>query len=263
MKNTILIVDDDELTLHFIETVLSNKNYVFFKALDSNAALDILKDNHENIKVIIADHIMPGILGGELLQIVKTQYPQIVRMVCTAYDSVANILDLLNKGEIFRYITKPIKDIELISFTLQALEYYDSTQEKYKLLNEISTIDKILEKTNIVLNASKQHKGFDYFEFSGIFDSCDMPIIICQKETQRVFCNRALLQIMNLNINWFDLEKFPNVSIRNKLISMIQSNSIFQNDFILLDSQYYNLNLNVADFNDDKFYFIGINKMEF
>ncbi len=100
----ILVVDDEPMNLAVFEF-----NFVpeFRLRLAGSAeeALRIL--DAEPIAVIIADHRMPGMLGLDLLSVVKERTPTVVRMLLTAHGDVPLLHDAVNRGTLFRYVAKP------------------------------------------------------------------------------------------------------------------------------------------------------------
>lgn len=102
--SNILLVDDEPLLLSSLSRVL-RLHYNVFTAENGMQALDIVQ--RHNIKVIVSDQRMPGMLGHELLGKVKEISPNTVRLLLTGYSDLDAILNSVNAGQIFRYINKP------------------------------------------------------------------------------------------------------------------------------------------------------------
>ncbi|URZ00057.1 response regulator [Clostridium felsineum] len=105
-KNSILFVDDVKFILKTLADLLKDEKFNKFYASNANDALDILENNE--IDVIVTDILMPGINGLQLLQIVKNKYPKIVRVALSGNYNSSFIIDAINKGEVYRYLTKPL-----------------------------------------------------------------------------------------------------------------------------------------------------------
>ncbi|MBN2545088.1 MAG: response regulator [Spirochaetes bacterium] len=137
-KYNILIVDDSQDILNSLKRVLDGiDNVVTFKALGAQEALKIL-DKH-NINLIISDQKMPDMSGVELFKITKSKYPDAIRILLTAFSDVEEIIDAINHGEIYRYITKPWNVIELrkvVENTLELINLKDENKTMHELIVE-------------------------------------------------------------------------------------------------------------------------------
>jgi len=123
-KRTVLFVDDDEVILQSLERGLLDEPYNTLFSKSGREALEILQQ--EEVHVIVTDMRMYDMTGLELLSIVKKEYPHIIRLVLSAYTQITTLLTAINHGEIFRYITKPLKFEEEFKPAIhQALEYYE------------------------------------------------------------------------------------------------------------------------------------------
>ena len=132
-KRTVLFVDDEEKVLASLKRGLLNEPYEVIFANSGKEALEILQQ--EQVHVIVTDLRMPEMEGLELLKIVKQEYPHIIRLVLSGYVEIDNLLNAINKGEIFRFIKKPWKlDEELKTTVRQAIEYYDLHSEREMLM---------------------------------------------------------------------------------------------------------------------------------
>ncbi len=100
----ILIVDDEPLNLQVFDYNFSDEYSLLFAA-SAAEALEVLRQ--ERVAVVIADHRMPGMLGLDLLALLAKEQPQVVRMLLTAHTDVPLLLDAVNRGVLFRYISKP------------------------------------------------------------------------------------------------------------------------------------------------------------
>jgi CheY-like chemotaxis protein len=106
-KFRVLIVDDEPDFLSGLWG-LFGETYTLFTATNAETALQILA-RERKIGLIVTDYQMPGMDGLALLVKVKTLYPQIVRVLMTAYADMALVVRALNEGEIHRFIAKPYR----------------------------------------------------------------------------------------------------------------------------------------------------------
>lgn len=108
-KSRILVVDDEEIILACHRDMLGLTRTVF-TAHDPREALGILE--RERVDVIVSDYKMPGGDGISLLIEVKKRYPNVIRVLMTAYADMQLVIRALNEGEIHRFISKPCNFIE-------------------------------------------------------------------------------------------------------------------------------------------------------
>lgn len=141
-KISVLYIDDETNNLLAFHAGFRRK-YKIFTASSSAEGIAIL--NTEKIHVIIADQRMPHSTGVEFFNIIRSAYPNPVRMLLTGYTDVEAIIDAINKGEIYRYIKKPWNDFELQNAIQNAYEIY-ATREK--LNNKISELEKANDELN-------------------------------------------------------------------------------------------------------------------
>lgn len=96
-------------------------------AASAEEALDILK--RDEVGVLVTDQRMPGMSGNDLLERVKSERPEIVRVVLTAYSDLDPILRAVNEGLVARYVVKPWDRAELESILAWASAVYQSGRQ--------------------------------------------------------------------------------------------------------------------------------------
>ena len=104
--STILFVDDEQKTLKNFSKIMGAQ-YRVLTATNIADAQQILDQEHENIGVLITDQRMPGGNGVELLTYAQEQYPEIIRLLTTAYSDLNDTVAAINEGKIFKYLNKP------------------------------------------------------------------------------------------------------------------------------------------------------------
>ncbi|MBT28254.1 MAG: adenylate/guanylate cyclase domain-containing response regulator [Thalassobius sp.] len=107
---TILYVDDEQQNLISFKAAF-RREYKVLTALSGQEAIEILKEN--DVQLIISDQRMPEMTGVEFLENILPVYPDAIRMILTGFSDVEAIIDAINKGKVFRYITKPWDENEL------------------------------------------------------------------------------------------------------------------------------------------------------
>lgn len=145
MENrTVLFVDDEENIRKSIERVLRREQYRRLYASNGLEAQEIIK--RDRVCVIVTDMQMPGMDGLTLLNWVKKENPDIIRMVLSMKADTSTILEALNSGNIYRYIIKPWEESELATSIRQSLELYNLREEKQRLMNELEEYNRTLEQ---------------------------------------------------------------------------------------------------------------------
>ncbi|KMP11187.1 hypothetical protein UR09_01585 [Candidatus Nitromaritima sp. SCGC AAA799-A02] len=111
-KYKVLIVDDEKKILTVAQKILKNEKYDLLVSEEAEDALNMLEDKGP-ISVVLTDNRMPVMRGTELLEKVKTYSPDTVRILMTAHYDPQLVEDVVNKGEAFRYLKKPL-DFKLV-----------------------------------------------------------------------------------------------------------------------------------------------------
>ncbi|HEX8988096.1 MAG TPA: EAL domain-containing protein [Rhodocyclaceae bacterium] len=127
-ERTLLVVDDEENLLHAIHRLLRGEGYRVLMAESGQRALDLLATNH--VDVILSDQRMPGMTGTELLQKVRAMYPDVVRIILSGYSEASTITEAINKGEIYKYVTKPWDNSELVALLRKAFVRHEEITGK-------------------------------------------------------------------------------------------------------------------------------------
>ncbi len=133
-KEKILYVDDDEKIIKTIKNQLDEKYNVDYFANPINALKSITQNNF--YAVVIADMKMPGLDGINFLEKVKRKSPQTTRIMITGNAELDIAIDAINKGQIFKFLTKPCLKQDLINTIEQAIKNY---RNRMKLQTESLT----------------------------------------------------------------------------------------------------------------------------
>lgn len=121
MAYRILYVDDEQDNLFSFKAVF-RRNYEVLLAGSGAEALTILEK--EVVDLVISDQRMPEMTGVDLFAILKEKYPDTLRIILTGYSDMQAVIDAINKGNIYHYITKPWKAEEMRVILEKALEAY-------------------------------------------------------------------------------------------------------------------------------------------
>ncbi|MGO9954328.1 MAG: response regulator [Dissulfurispiraceae bacterium] len=131
--SNILIVDDEQSVIKALKRSFLDDPYKVYSAISAAEALDILSEN--KIKVVISDEMMPGMSGADFLAKVSGRFPAVIRIMLTGHASLSAAIKAINKGEIYRFFTKPWDDFELRFAVKSAVERYDLEEENRRLLD--------------------------------------------------------------------------------------------------------------------------------
>ncbi len=135
MNTSILLVDDEPNVLAALKRSLMDEPYDIVTAVNGEEAL-VLMDGTQ-FKAVISDERMPGMDGAEFLSIVKDRWPVTVRIMLTGHASVDATMQAVNKGEIYRFFTKPWDDVMLKLAIRSAIEKFDLEEENRRLLTTV------------------------------------------------------------------------------------------------------------------------------
>lgn len=122
-RRTILLVDDNTALRDAVAAMLEGEAFELLQAADPQAAYDLLA-GHE-VGVVITDYQMPQEDGITFLAKVKQMYPQTLRVLLTGYGSTELIAAAVQRGEIFRYIAKPLLRHEVMDTLRTAFQRYE------------------------------------------------------------------------------------------------------------------------------------------
>ena len=149
-RHSLLIVDDEKEILRSL-TLTFMDEYEVFTASSGAEALEMLKQ--QQIALIIADQRMPEMTGVALLEQALQINPQIIRIILTGYTDTTALIEAINKGHIYQYITKPWERHELRIIVKRALEHYDLTLENQRLFKELQIANERLKDENTFLRS--------------------------------------------------------------------------------------------------------------
>ena len=169
LRPRILVVDDEEAILETM-TFTFEDDYEVFTSTDARRALDIL-DQHAPIAAVLTDQRMPNMSGVEFVSEVCRRHPSTVRMILTGFSDMDAIIEAINDGHVYAYITKPWEPDQLKQLMKQAVEHYDLTVENERLVAS-------LKHANAFLEAVMDHldTGAIAVDSEGVIQAVNRPI---------------------------------------------------------------------------------------
>jgi DNA-binding NtrC family response regulator len=130
-RATILFVDDEENVRNALRRVLRRTDYQLLFADGPEAALDLLQK--ERIDIVVSDHLMPRMNGLDLLKLIRERQPEIVRIMLTGHTSAGSVLAPVESGDIFRFLSKPWDEGDMLVTFHQACERLALERENRRL----------------------------------------------------------------------------------------------------------------------------------
>ncbi len=112
-KSHVLVVDDDEAVVRFLDELLSYSGYTVTTKRDGQSALDLYRANPNQFDLVITDQTMPRLTGIEMAQEILRLRPDQLIVLCTGFSEVVSESSALSMG-IKKYLPKPVNTSELI-----------------------------------------------------------------------------------------------------------------------------------------------------
>jgi diguanylate cyclase (GGDEF)-like protein/PAS domain S-box-containing protein len=154
---TLLLVDDEENILSSLKRLLRRDGYQIICARSAAEGLQRLAESQ--VDVIVSDQRMPGMTGVEFLRRAKDLYPDTVRMVLSGFTDLQSIIDAVNEGAIYKFLTKPWDDGRIRGHIGEAFRQKEMADENRRLTREVESANGRLEQLNQQLQQSLQQQN--------------------------------------------------------------------------------------------------------
>jgi len=138
----ILYVDDESRNLTAFKASF-RRNYALCTAPSAAEGAQLPKENP--VHIIIADQRMPQMTGVEFLESILDEYPDPIRILLTGYADMNAVIDAINKGKIFHYLTKPWNEEELDMTIARAFDVYKQKMDEKEHSQQLSLSNEQLE----------------------------------------------------------------------------------------------------------------------
>ncbi len=142
-KCSLLVVDDEPYVLTTLATLLAAEFDVV--TADSGATAQAIFGQRE-IDLILTDQKMPGLSGVQLLEWVRQYSPRTIRLLMTGFADIEEAIEAINRGQVFRYLFKPVKAEELLENLKGAAHTFVLERSNEKLLEELRQLNLALEE---------------------------------------------------------------------------------------------------------------------
>jgi serine phosphatase RsbU (regulator of sigma subunit)/FixJ family two-component response regulator len=151
----LMVVDDEPDNLDLLYRTF-RRDFRVFKANGALSALELL-DTEGEMAVIISDQRMPQMNGTEFLSKTVDRFPDTIRILLTGFTDVEDLVEAINSGKVFKYITKPWNPEQLRAVVQQAADIYRVVKQK---TNELRRALRREELFNVVTTAIRE--SLDY-----------------------------------------------------------------------------------------------------
>jgi EAL domain-containing protein (putative c-di-GMP-specific phosphodiesterase class I)/FixJ family two-component response regulator len=134
-KRVLLLVDDDPNMLSSLHHVLKRTEITVLDTTNPNQGFELLASNP--IGVVVCDQRMPQMTGTEFLRRVKALFPATVRIVLSAYTDLNSVIDAVNRGAVYKFLTKPLDEEVLLDSLDDAFHFYEIERENHILTEQL------------------------------------------------------------------------------------------------------------------------------
>jgi DNA-binding NtrC family response regulator len=141
-KINVLYVDDEVGNLTAFKAAF-RRDFNIFIVESAEEGIKVLDQNE--IEIILTDQRMPETTGIEFLQSIMDNYPDAIRIIVTGFSDIEAVIDAINKGKVYKYITKPWDNDSLKITINQAYEVYQLRKENKQLTQSLLQSNKQLE----------------------------------------------------------------------------------------------------------------------
>lgn len=156
----VLVVDDEVNILHAFRRLFHDEPFELLTAESGRAGLEILYKDR-GVAVIVSDQRMPEMIGAEFLEKSRALVPDAIRIVLTGYADINTAVDAINKGGVYRYISKPWNDTELIAVIREAVSRYALVQENKRLSEIVHRQNAELKQWSLQLEQDVQRQTIE------------------------------------------------------------------------------------------------------
>jgi len=141
-KISVLYIDDEVDNLNSFKATF-RRNFEIYTAESAIEGKKILAEN--NIEIVLSDQRMPEMTGVEFFASLIEEHNDCMRILVTGYSDIKAVVDAINLGQVYRYISKPWDNEDLKIVIEQASEVYRLRKDNKKLMDTIIKVNSQLE----------------------------------------------------------------------------------------------------------------------
>lgn len=151
-KLKLMVVDDEPDNLDLLYRTF-RRDFQVFKAANGFDALEQL-DQAGEMAIIISDQRMPKMNGTEFLSRTVERFPDTIRIVLTGYTDVEDLVEAINSGKVFKYITKPWNPEQLRTAVMQAADTYRVLKQRTRALQQALRRESLINRIMVAIRES-------------------------------------------------------------------------------------------------------------
>ncbi|MGS5085677.1 response regulator [Hydrogenophaga sp. A37] len=145
-RRTLLLVDDEASILSALKRLFRRDGYHILTATSGAEGLALLAK--QPVNVILSDQRMPGMTGIEFMREARRLYPHTVRITLSGYTDLESIIEAVNEGAVYKFLTKPWDDDLLRHHVSQAFEQSELAAENRRLSEAVHRANRELAIAN-------------------------------------------------------------------------------------------------------------------
>jgi response regulator RpfG family c-di-GMP phosphodiesterase len=153
---TLLCVDDEQNILSALRRLFRHDGYRVLTATSGDAGIKLLES--EQVDLVISDMRMPEMDGARFLEVVRSRWPDTLRILLTGHADITSTIEAINQGQIFRYISKPWDDQDVRLIVRHALEHKQLERDKRRLEALTQRQNEELRELNASLEARVEER---------------------------------------------------------------------------------------------------------
>ena len=164
MAYKLMIVDDERANLRLLERMFGS-DYECLTASSGEEAIRLLRQH--DVAILITDQRMPQMTGIDLLKQTAESRPHMVRILLTGYTDVDALVEAINSGLVYMYVTKPWNNNDLKVLVARALEYYENNKNRntLALANERLALRLEQMKLGVVCALADTLRAIDEYDY--------------------------------------------------------------------------------------------------
>ncbi len=133
-KPKVLYLDDDGSNLQSFHANF-REQFEVFTTENPLEAYNMIGSH--GIQIVITDHNMPSMSGVEFLESISDHYPAVQRILLTGYTELVPVMEAVNKGKVFRIMSKPFNMKEISKMIVEAWDQFRIVFEREKLIQQL------------------------------------------------------------------------------------------------------------------------------
>jgi DNA-binding NtrC family response regulator len=137
-ERVLLLLDDEPNVLASLRRLLRRTEFRVLATTSPKEAFELMAANP--VGVVVCDQRMPEMTGTEFLRRVKELHPGAVRIVLSGYTDLNSVIDAVNRGAIYKFLTKPWEDDVLLTSLHDAFRLHEMERDNRVLSMQVKEL---------------------------------------------------------------------------------------------------------------------------